>query len=111
MGAVDSILMKCMKLKLQLSHLFMYNGGFPGSSADKESAYNARDLGSILGWGRSPGKGIGYPFQYSWNSLVAQLVKDPPVMREIWALPTCQCRRCKRCGFSPWVGKIPWRRG
>ena len=24
--------------------------------------------------------------------------------------PTCQCRRCKRCGFSPWVGKIPWRR-
>ena len=24
--------------------------------------------------------------------------------------PTCQCRRCKRCGFVPWVGKIPWRR-
>ena len=23
---------------------------------------------------------------------------------------TCQCRRYKRCGFSPWVGKIPWRR-
>ena len=23
---------------------------------------------------------------------------------------TCQCRRCKRCGFSPWVRKIPWRR-
>ena len=22
----------------------------------------------------------------------------------------CQCRRCKRCGFDPWVGKIPWRR-
>jgi len=22
--------------------------------------------------------------------------------------PTCQCRRCKRCMFSPWVGKIPW---
>ena len=21
-----------------------------------------------------------------------------------------QCRRCKRCGFDPWVGKIPWRR-
>jgi len=21
----------------------------------------------------------------------------------------CQCRRCKRCGFDPWVGKIPWR--
>ena len=23
--------------------------------------------------------------------------------------PTCQCRRYKRCGFDPWVGKIPWR--
>ena len=22
----------------------------------------------------------------------------------------CQCRRNKRCGFDPWVGKIPWRR-
>ena len=22
----------------------------------------------------------------------------------------CQCRRCKRCGFDPWVGKTPWRR-
>ena len=24
--------------------------------------------------------------------------------------PTCQCRRHKRCGFYPWVGKIPWRK-
>jgi len=24
--------------------------------------------------------------------------------------PTHQCRRCKRSGFNPWVGKIPWRR-
>ena len=23
---------------------------------------------------------------------------------------TCQRRRHKRCGFDPWVGKIPWRR-
>ena len=23
---------------------------------------------------------------------------------------TCQCRRLKRCGFDPWVGKIPWKR-
>ena len=22
----------------------------------------------------------------------------------------CQYRRCKRCGFDPWVGKIPWSR-
>ena len=24
--------------------------------------------------------------------------------------PTCQCRRYKKHGFNPWVGKIPWRR-
>ena len=24
--------------------------------------------------------------------------------------PNCQCKRCKRCGSDPWVGKIPWRR-
>ena len=24
--------------------------------------------------------------------------------------PTCQCRRHKRCGFNPWVRKVPWRR-
>ena len=24
--------------------------------------------------------------------------------------PACQCSRCKRCRFNPWVGKIPWRR-
>ena len=38
--------------------------GFPGSSAGKESACNAGDLGSIPGLGRSPGGGKGYPFQY-----------------------------------------------
>ena len=39
--------------------------GFPGGSAGKESACNAGDLGSIPGLGRSPGKGNGYPLQYS----------------------------------------------
>ena len=34
--------------------------------------------------GRSPGEGIGYPLEYSWASLVAQLVKNLPVMRETW---------------------------
>ena len=36
--------------------------GFPGSSAGKESTYNAGDSGSIPRLGRSPGEGIGYPF-------------------------------------------------
>ena len=39
--------------------------GFPGSSAGKELACNAGDLGSIPGLGRSPGEGKGYPLQYS----------------------------------------------
>ena len=38
---------------------------FPGGSDGKESAYNAGDLGSIPGLGRSPGEGNGYPLQYS----------------------------------------------
>ena len=38
----------------------------------------------IPGLGRSAGEGIGYPLQYSWASLVAQLVKNPPAMWETW---------------------------
>ena len=56
--------------------------GFPGSSAGKESTCNARDPGLIPGLGRSPREGIGYPLYYSWTSLVAQLVKNPPAMQE-----------------------------
>ena len=41
----------------------------------------------IPGLGRSPGEGIGYAFQYSWASLVAQLVKNSPVMQETWVQP------------------------
>ena len=37
---------------------------FPGGSDDKESACNAGDLGSVPGWGRSPGEREGNPFQY-----------------------------------------------
>ena len=58
--------------------------GFPGSSAGKESACNVGDPSSIPGLGRSPGEEIGYPLQYSWASLVAQLVKNLPAMQETW---------------------------
>ena len=57
---------------------------FPDSSVSKESACNAGDTGLIPGSGRPTGKGIGYPLQYSWASLVAQLVKNPPAMWETW---------------------------
>ena len=52
--------------------------GFPDSSVGKESACNAGDPSLIPGSERSAGEGIGYPFQYSWASLVAQLVKNLP---------------------------------
>ena len=57
--------------------------GFPSSSAGEESACNAGDPDSIPGSGKFPGEGIGYSFQYSWASLVAQMVKNPPVIWEI----------------------------
>ena len=41
----------------------------------------------IPGLGISTGEGIGCPLQYSWASLVAQLVKNPPAMWETWVRP------------------------
>ena len=58
--------------------------GFPPSSVGKESACNAGDPSSIPGLGRSSREGIGYPLQYSWASLVVQLVKNLPAMWETW---------------------------
>ena len=61
-----------------------FTWGFCDSSVGKESACNAGDLGLIPGSGRSPGENVGYLLQYSWASLVAQLVKNLPAMREAW---------------------------
>ena len=57
--------------------------GFPDSSVGKEPACNAGHPGLIPGSERSAGEGIGYPLQYCWASLVAQLVKNLPVMQEM----------------------------
>ena len=56
----------------------------PNGSDGKKSACNAGDPGPIPALGRSAGKGTGYPLQYSWACLVAQLVKNPPARRETW---------------------------
>ena len=45
---------------------------------------DTRDVGLIPGLGRSFGKGNGNPLQYSWASLVPQMVKNPPAMWETW---------------------------
>ena len=69
---------------------------FPGSSAGKESAgkkkkkesaCNAGDCSLIPGLGSFPGEWIGYPFQYSWASLMVQMVKNLPAMQETWVWP------------------------
>ena len=60
----------------------------PGGSDRKESACNVGDPGSTPGSGRSPGEGNGYPLQYSWVSLVTQMVKNLRAMWEtcVWSL-------------------------
>ena len=67
-------------LQLQLHR----DGRFPGSSAGKESTCNAGDPSSIPALGRSPGEDTGYPLQYSWASLVTQMVQNLPAMWETW---------------------------
>ena len=57
---------------------------FPDGSVGKESACNVGDPGLIPMLGRSAGEGIGYPLQYSWASLVAQLLKNLPALWETW---------------------------
>ena len=57
---------------------------FPDSSAGKESSCNAGDPSWIPGSGRSTAEGIGNPLQYSWVSLVTQLVKNLHAMWETW---------------------------
>ena len=85
--------------------------GFPDSSVGKESACNAGDTGSIPGSGRSTGEGVGYPLQYSWASLVAQLVKNLPEMRETWVQSLGwedPLEKGKATDSSILVWRIPW---
>ena len=65
----------------------------------------------IPGWGRSAGEGIGYPLQYSWVSLVAQLVKNPPAMQETWVQSLgCEdpLEKGKATHSSILAWRIPW---
>ena len=55
---------------------FIIRGDFPGGSDGKASAYSVGDPASILGLGRSPGEGNGYPLQYS--------CLENPMEREDW---------------------------
>ena len=60
---------------------------FPGSSGGKGFAWSAGDPSLIPGQGKMPWRrGGGYPLQYPWASLVAQWVKNLPVIQETWVL-------------------------
>ena len=77
----------------------------------KESACSEGDLGSIPGLGRSAGEGISHPLQCSWASLVAQLLKNLPVMRETWVRSLGwedPLQKGKAMHSSVLAWRIPW---
>ena len=67
-----------------LSYLQPIMFWLPSSSVGKEPACNAEDPRSVPRLGKSAGEGTGYSLQYSWASLVAQMVKNPPATQETW---------------------------
>ena len=84
---------------------------FPDSSVGKESTCNAGDPSSIPGSGTSAGEGIDYPLKYSQASLVAQLVKNLPAMRETWVRSLgwedpLEKRKATHSSILGW--RIPW---
>ena len=70
-----------IKIKFLLALIYVKKG-FPESPAGKEYTCSAGNASSISGLGRSFGEGMGYPLQYFWASVVAQLVKNLPAMWE-----------------------------
>ena len=88
--------------------------GFPDGSDSKESTCNAEDSSLIPGTGRSLGEGIGYSLPFSWASLVAQIIKEPPAMRETW-IPSLGWEDSLEEGmatlFCILAWKIPWTEG
>ena len=85
--------------------------GFPDSSVGKESACSAGNPGSIPGLERFPGEGLGYPLQYSWTSLVAQLVNNLPAMWETWVRSLGRddpLEKGKATHSSILAWRIPW---
>ena len=74
----------CLTHDSAVLYLYSPSLGFPGGSTGKECTCNTEDPSLIPGSERFPEDKIGYPLQFSWVSLVAQRVKNLPVMRETW---------------------------
>ena len=87
-------------------NIYAPNKGFPHSSVCKESACNGGDSDLIPESGRSSREGIGYPLQYSWPSLVVQLVKNSPTMWETWVRSLGEEDPLEKEMATHW--RIPW---
>ena len=89
----------------------LQHSAFPDISVGKEAACNVGDPGSNPGLGRSAGEGIGYPLQYFGASLVAQLIKNPPAMRETYVQSLAwedPLEKGKTTHSSILAWRIPW---
>ena len=89
----------------------IHHMNFPDSSVGKEFTCNAGDPGLSPESGRSPGEGIGHLLQYSWASVVAQLVKNLPAVWETWVLSLGwedPLEKGKATQSSILAWRIPW---
>ena len=75
----------------------LFGASLVAQQVKKKSACSAGEPSSTPRSGRFPGEGTGYPLQYSWASLVAQVVKNPPAMGDLGLIPGL--------GRSPGEGK------
>ena len=99
LSAAAESLQSCLTLCDPIDGMWL---GFPNSSVGKEFVCNAGDSSSIPGLGRFAGEAIGYPLQYSWASLVAQLVQNVPAMWETWV------GKISGEGKGILASRIPW---
>ena len=113
-SSLYSFLTACQTASEPISPVQYKDKSSPGSSAGKESACNAEDPGEIPGSGSSPGEGLGCPLQYSWASwasLVAQMIRNLPAMKETW-VPSLGWEAPLEEGMathsSILVWRIPW---
>ena len=96
-----SLSMKTHRIKINYKYTFV-------SSAGKESTCNAGDPSSIPVSGRYAGEVIGYPLQYSWAFLVAQLVKNPSAIWETW-VQSLGWKDSLKKGKAPHCSILAWR--
>ena len=81
------------------------------TTEDPQFSSNAVDPSLIPGSGRPAGEGIGCPLQYSWASLVVQLVKNPPAMQVTWVQSLSwedPLEKGKATHSSILAWRIPW---